>query len=214
MEFREQLDVVPLQSIVRQIWMTHIAAYLTGRVTQTDDGLEVKCLEPWYFADYVLRICRALTGSKRGGFLDKIPQPAWESIDGDIIKRGLAFLWTCAIWATAYMVHYYTEIADEDEQPESVADAAPELITARFIVKVMKQCEEPDVKDLARRLPAWNEIGSAALEDTKGRLDEIVSLRGYQMICVNGIAECKLRLAERKHDADYTRTLRRTPERL
>jgi hypothetical protein len=37
---------------------------------------------------------------------------------------------------------------------------------------------------------------------------------GYQIDCVNGITECKLQLAERNHDADYTRTLRRTAQRL
>jgi HKD family nuclease len=176
MEFREQLDAIPIAGIVRQIWMTHLAAFLAGRKTLTDDGTEIECLEPWYFADYVLRICRALTGSRRGGFLDKIPQSAWDSADGDIIKRGLAFLWTCAIWASAYMVYYYDELADENECPESIADAAPELVTSRFIAKVKKHCEGPDEIGLERRLPTWKEIESTELEDTRKRIDEIVAL--------------------------------------
>lgn len=176
MEFREELDAIPIGSIVRQIWMTHLAAFLAGRTTLTDDGTEVECLGPWYFADYVLRICRALTGSKRGGFLDKIPQSAWDSTDGDMIKRGLAFLWTCAIWASAYMVYYYDEVADEDECPESIADAAPELVTSRFIAKVMKHCEEPDEIDLQRRLPAWTEIESNVLESTRERIYQIAAM--------------------------------------
>src|SRR5207253_4488715 len=35
-----------------------------------------------------------------------------------------------------------------------------------------------------------------------------------QIDCVNGINRCKLSLAERNDDADYTRTLRRTAQRL
>jgi hypothetical protein len=176
LEFREEFDAIPLGSVVRQIWMTHIAAFLAGRTTLTEDGTEIECLEPWFFADYVLRVCRALTGSKRGGFLDKIPQSAWESVDGEIIKSGLAFLWTCAVWATAFMVDYYEDVTDEDEWPDSIAVAAPELVTSRFIAKVKKHCEGPDETDLERRLPVWRQFDSAELEDMRRRVDEIVGL--------------------------------------
>lgn len=39
-------------------------------------------------------------------------------------------------------------------------------------------------------------------------------VRRYQMICVNGINRCKLDLQKGNMDADYTRTLRRTLERI
>lgn len=176
LEFREELDAIPLGSVVRQIWMTHIAAFVATRTTFTDDGTEVECLEPWYFADYVLRVCRALTGSKRGGFLDKIPLSAWETVDGETIKAGLAFLWTCALWATAFMVHYYGNLTDECERPDSIAVSASELVTSRFIAKIKKHCPEPDSSDLERRLPAWRTIDPAVLERTGKRIEEVVSI--------------------------------------
>jgi hypothetical protein len=74
------------------------------------------------------------------------------------------------------MVYYYDELADEDECPESIADAAPELVTSRFIAKVKRHCEGPDEIDLERRLPVWKEIESTQLEDTRKRIDEVVSL--------------------------------------
>jgi hypothetical protein len=74
------------------------------------------------------------------------------------------------------MVYYYDELADEDECPESIADAAPELVTSRFIAKVKKHCEAPDEIDLERRLPAWKEIESSELEDSRKRIDEIIGI--------------------------------------
>ncbi len=176
LEFREQLDSIPIGGVVRQIWMAQLAAFLAGRTATAEDGTEIECLEPWFFADYVLRVCRAMTGSKLGGFLDKIPQSAWDSADGDIMKRGLAFLRTCVIWSCAYMVHYYDYIADDEEFPDSIAVAAPELVASRFIAKVKENCGEPDEEDLERRFPAWQEIDSAILKSTLERLEQIAAL--------------------------------------
>src|ERR1700687_1238138 len=72
--------------------MTRIGAFLAGRVTDSADGDKLVCLDPWCFAAYVLRVCRALTGSKTGGFLDKLAKSSWEGFDGEALKKGLAFL--------------------------------------------------------------------------------------------------------------------------
>src|SRR5262249_48047179 len=107
--YLEGLQSLNSNGIARQIWMTHIGAFLAHRVTVSDEGDEFVCLHPWYFAKYVLRVCRALTGSKKvGGFLDKLLPSSWEGFDGEALKKGLAFLWTCAVWSVAYMMHYYT----------------------------------------------------------------------------------------------------------
>jgi hypothetical protein len=175
--YLEGLQSLNPNGIARQIWMTHIGAFLANRVTLSDEGDEFVCLRPWSFASYVLRVCRALTGSKKvGGFLDKLPDSSWEGFDGEALKRGLGFLWTCAVWSVAYMVHYYTDGKGKDEIPESIAVASPELVAARFIWKVRGQCKEPDRAKLPQRFPAWQAVAVSQVAQTEQRLDGLVSL--------------------------------------
>lgn len=173
---REQLSTVPPQAVARQIWMAHIAAFLAGRVEQSDDGDDFVCLHPWCFADYILRVCRALIGSKPGGFLDKLPSESWDGIDGEALKRGLAFLWTCVVWAAAYMVRYYGNGPGKEEYAESLAVASAELVAARFVWTVRKAGCAPDEVDLDRRFPARNQSLEAQLVRTTRRVEHIVGL--------------------------------------
>lgn len=173
---REQLSTVPPQAVARQIWMAHIAAFLAGRVEQSDDGDDFVCLEPWHFADYILRVCRALIGSKPGGFLDKLPSESWDGIDGQALKRGLAFLWTCVVWAAAYMVYYYVNGPGKEEHAESLAVVSAELVAARFVWIVRKAGCAPDEADLGRRFPARGQTSEAQLARTTQRVDHIVGL--------------------------------------
>jgi len=173
---RENLSAVPPQAIARQIWMAHIAAFLAARVQQSHEGEDFVCLEPWYFANYILRVCRAFTGSKAGGFLDKLPPDSWEGLDGESLKRGLSFLWTCVVWSAAFMVHYYANGPGKEECAESLAVASAELVAARFVWKVRQLDCSPDEVDMGRRFPALQEVSTAQLVRTKARVDHIVSL--------------------------------------
>jgi hypothetical protein len=163
--------------VARQIWMTHIGAFLADRVTESNEGEEYICLHPWYFANYVLRVCRALVGSKTpGGFLDKITKSAWEGFDGDALTKGLAFLWMCVTWAAAYMVQYYSNGEGKNEIPKSVAVASPELIAARFIWKVRSHCAEADRTNIRKRFPAWEAVSSEQMSRTETRTQQLAQL--------------------------------------
>jgi len=180
----ENLQSLSPNGVARQIWMTHIGAFLAGRKTVSADGDEFTCLHPWYFADYVLRISRALVGSKKvGGFLDKLGNSSWEGYDGEALIRGLAFLWTCVEWAAAYMVHYYSNGEGKEDVPENIAVAAAELVAARFIWKVSSHCSAPDRDGLARRFPAWSSVPAKQMELTSKRLAQVIQL----IQCVEGL---------------------------
>jgi len=177
LEYLGSLQTLAPNGIARQIWMTRIGAFLADKKTVSADGLEFTCLHPWYFANYVLRICRALVGSKKlGGFLEKLSNAAWEGYDGEVLIRGLAFLWTCAEWAAAYMVHYYSSGEGKNELPESIAVASAELVAARFIWKVSSRTSGPDRDSLMRRFPAWNAVPARQMDRTSKRLAQIAEL--------------------------------------
>lgn len=148
LEAREGLSTMPVAAIVRQVWMTHIAAFLAERITLSVDGEEVRCLAARALARFVLRVCRALAGGRDGGLLSLLRPEAWRGPDGDTLRRGLAFLWTCCFWATAFVR------ANLVEEAEDVWVQVPELIVARFTGAVQAHCRAPDTRDLARRLPA------------------------------------------------------------
>jgi len=174
LEYLEKFETLPMNGVARQIWMTHIGAFLAGRVTESSEGEEFVCLEPWHFANYVLRICRALAGSKKvGGFLDRVPATSWEGLDGEALMKGLAFLWTCVTWSTAYMIDFYTTGEGKDSIPESIAVASAELVAARFIYKVSKRCSVPDQVRIKERFPAWSFVSTYTMENTRSRLKEI-----------------------------------------
>jgi hypothetical protein len=148
LDAREQLRGVPVAGVVRQVWMTHIAAFLTERMTSCDEGYEVRCLDAAVFARFVLRVCRALGGGRDGGLLALLPAEGWIGPDGETLRRGLAFLWTCCLWATDFLR------ANPPEESTDVWERAPELITARFTKAVRQHCSTPNTRDLTRRLPA------------------------------------------------------------
>lgn len=174
LEYLEKFETLPLSSIARQIWMSHIGAFLAGRITESSDGEEFVCLEPWHFANYVLRVCRALAGSKKiGGFLDRVPVTSWEGLDGEALAKGLAFLWTCVTWATAYMIDFYNVGEGRKSIPESIAVSSAELVAARFIYKVSKRCAFPDEERIIERFPAWGTVSADAIGGTRSRLKRI-----------------------------------------
>lgn len=181
---RRELATVPPVALARQIWMAHIAAFLAGREALSSDGEDVLCLEPVRFAEYVLRVCRALAGGKDGGLLSLVSEKAFAGPDGDSLKRGMAFLWTCAIFAVAEIADYWEnsplKVDDEDEDDveyaADVCDAAPELVAARFVLAVRSHCRRPDAENVAKRLPAWNEWEEGWFEEWKGRIDRLASL--------------------------------------
>lgn len=177
LEHLRDLQSLAPNGVARQIWMTHIGAFLAGRTTESSDGEKFICLAPWCFADYVLRVCRALTGSKKmGGFLDKLAKSSWEGSDGQALGKGLAFLWSCSVWAAAYMVHYYSVGDGKRGFPESIAVASAELVAARFIQKVKAHCLSSDRTNLEQRFPAWALVPAQQLDQMTNRLNEVVSL--------------------------------------
>lgn len=177
LEYVQDLANLAPNGIARQIWMTHIGAFLATRITESDDGEKFCCLDPWAFANYVLRVCRALAGSKKvGGFLDRLAESSWEGFDGDALKKGLAFLATCATWAAAFMIHYYSNGEGKEEIPDSIAVASAELVAARFIWKIRPRCPHADREGITKRLPAWTTVPAEQIRRTESRLQEIVQL--------------------------------------
>lgn len=176
LEFLDKLKTVPTQAVARQIWMAQIGAFLSGRVVTSDDGDEFKCLDPLVFAEYVIRISRALVGSQRGGFLDRLPAGLWETPDGEMVKRGLGFLRTCVVWATARLIDEYAHADPKEEWPDSLACAIPELVAARFIHKLQLHGIACDEHELERRFPAWMEEAPKKIADARSRLDGLADL--------------------------------------
>ena len=177
LEYIDDLKSLAPNGVARQIWMTHIGAFLANRLTESNEGEEFICLHPWYFARYVLRVCRTLVGNKTsGGFLDKIAKSSWEGFDGDALANGLAFLWTCVMWAAAYMVHYYSVGEGKDEIPDSIAVASPEFVAARFIWKAREHCAEADHASLKKRFPAWDSVPAEQLSRTEAHVMEVVQM--------------------------------------
>lgn len=142
-----------------------------------DDGEEFNCLDSTAFAEYVIRIVRAHVGSRRGGFVDRLLPNLWKTSDGEMIKRGLAFLETCVIWATARLNSAYAHRdPDEDGAPESLACAIPELVAARFAYKLRCLSIICDQKDLERRFPAWAKVKEKRIAEVRARLNQLADL--------------------------------------
>lgn len=161
-------------ALARQLWMTQIAAFLAGREVGTADGPAV-CLAPEAFARYVVRLAHALAGGKAGGLLARAPASAWTGHDGENMKRGLAFAWTCVAWAAAYMRRHWETVAEPAEHPTSLAEAVPELVAARFVRLARALCKEPDESDLSRRMPAHATLTAAERKAAASRLEQLLS---------------------------------------
>jgi hypothetical protein len=175
--YLNNLGKIAPNGIARQVWMTHIGAFLAGRREKSVEGDEYTCLRSWRFAEYVLRICRSLVGSKKdGGFLDRLDPSAWEGYDGEALVRGLAFLWTSVEWAAGYMVHFYSRLERVEDAPVSIAVGSAELVAARFISKISRHCSAPDNANLVKRFPAWFELSADKREVTSKRLAVIRQL--------------------------------------
>jgi hypothetical protein len=147
LSIRDKVVGVRASSIARQIWMTHIAAFLGERLVLSSENEEIRCLDARMLAHYVIRVCRALSGGKDAGVLSLVPPETWAGPDGEVLRRGLAFLWTCCLWATAYL---------RQNTPEEIGtpwEAVPELVAARFVAAVRSICQAPDQQDITRRLP-------------------------------------------------------------
>lgn len=175
LDYLDRLETVPPQALARQIWMTHIGAFLAGRPAVSDEGDEFVCLAPSVFAEYVLRVARSLVGSRRGGLLDKVDESAWDSFDGENLRKGLAFLMACVNWAAAHLVDYYEKQAKGDDVPSSLAIGAPELVAARFNCGVRRFCQEPDQTNIDRRFPAWREVDSKHFHESARRIEQVSS---------------------------------------
>jgi hypothetical protein len=176
LEFLDKIKTVPTQAVARQIWMAQIGAFLSGRVVTSDDGDEFECLDPTALAEYVIRVARALVGSHRGGFLDRLPGGLWETHDGEMVKRGLGFLRTCVVWATARLIDEYTDSDPAEEWPESLACSIPELVAARFIHKLQLLGIACDEHELKRRFPVWMEMGPKKIAEVRSRLDSLADV--------------------------------------
>jgi hypothetical protein len=177
---RRELTNIPVAGLARQIWMAHIAAFLTEREAPTSDGDPVVCLARYDFAAYILRVCRALAGGKDGGLLQLVSKDTFAGPDGDSLKAGLSFLWTCLIFAVAEITTHWTNspinLHDEDEETEyayDVWDAIPELVAARFVLAVRSHCQKPDLLNITRRLPASDKLAEGWFDEWKIRIDRL-----------------------------------------
>ena len=161
---------ISANAIARQIWMVHIAAFLTGRDIQANDGTSVTCIDPEDFASFILRICRALVGGRSGGLLHKVPQGSWDKWEGKTLSRGLQFLWTFAVWAVGYFRSFWN---NNDEYAEGPHDALPMYVAARFVSAVRHYCSGPDTNEIHKRLPAWRTRGQPKFKETLGIVDAL-----------------------------------------
>ncbi len=181
--YRKELTNIPAAGIARQIWMAHIAAFLTGREAPTSDGDPVVCLHERDFAKYILRVCRALSGGNDGGLLQLVSKESFAGPDGDSLKAGLAFLWTCLIFAVAEVTTHWASIAttvyDEDDEIEyasDVSDAIPELVGARFVLAIRPYCQKPDLSNISRRIPSWKNVAKDCADRWTTRLEWLADL--------------------------------------
>lgn len=163
------------RALSQQLWMVHIGAYLAGRKVVASDDEEVECLDPFEFAAYVMRLAHGLAGGRAGGVLSKVPTQAWDGRDGETLKRGLSFLWTCTQWATEYLLRFWEDDVDDEYVAEEISEAAPELVAARFALVVRELCEAPDEDDLARKFPAMTEAEPKALTSVKKRIERLAT---------------------------------------
>lgn len=178
---KTHLSNIPASALARQIWMTHIAAFLAGREIPTTDGDDVVCLEAIDFAGYTLRLCRALAGGKDGGLLALVSEKTFAGPDGDSLKRGLSFLWTCAVLAVAETADYWSkapgaDVEEDSECADGLWDAVPELIAARFVLAIRPHCRKADLNDVEVRLPAWSSRADGRFGAWKRRIDRLAKL--------------------------------------
>jgi hypothetical protein len=177
LEYLGRLQSIPVQAVARQIWMTQIGAFLACRTVTSDDGEEFECLSAMSFAKYVIRISRALVGSRRGGFLNRLPEGLWETSDGEMVRRGLGFLHTTVVWATAILIDEYKDVEpDDDNWPDNLACAVPELVAARLVAKLHALGIAGDEQDLTRRFQAMAEVSPRRLMDVRTRVEQLASL--------------------------------------
>lgn len=177
LEFLDKLQTIPPQAVARQIWMTQIGAFMVGRTIRSKEGEEVEALAPLTFANYVIRVARALVGSRRGAFLDRLPPDFWATTDGDNLRRGLGFLRVCVVWSSAVLVDEFQSLDEDDEDlPESLACAVPELVAARFVAKVGALGISQDDADLARRFPGMSVVPQSRFESVKVWLEQLAGL--------------------------------------
>jgi hypothetical protein len=162
-----EIEALPSQTLARQVWMAHIGAFLSGRRTVSVEGKEVLCLEPLAFASYVIRLCRALAGGKDGGLLAKLPEAAWEGPDGETLRRGLAFLWSCAVWSTANLEQCGPKVR------LGLNEALAPLIVARFVCAIRSHVSGMDDEGLTRRLPSVGDLPPGAFESSAERLEAL-----------------------------------------
>ena len=156
--------------------MTQIGAFLACRTVNSDDGEEYECLSALAFAEYVIRISRALVGSRRGGFLNRLPDKLWKTADGEVVRRGLGFLRTCVVWATAILIAEYQNIGPDDEAwPRHLACAVPELVAARLVAKLEALGIAADEEDLARRFPKITEVTPLRLAEVRKKVQELAT---------------------------------------
>lgn len=158
--------------IARQIWMMHIAAYLAGREIEVTDGKAI-CLAPLSFARYTIRMGHAMSGGKQDGLLACLPNTAWEGYDGENLRRGLAFCWTCVKWAAAYLVNHWGRVANPSDHPQHLAESIPELVAANYQAFARQRCEQPDEEHLSRRLPASTLLSEELRKETYTRIDTL-----------------------------------------
>lgn len=171
LEDSDKLSEIPVAALARQLWMMQLAAFLCGRRTQASDGTDFCCLDPLDFARYTLRTCRVLAcgdsrtlpvGVEPRRILRLVASTSWDGSEGEVLRRGLAFAWTCLAWSTATMLAHW-ELAGPKESASDFTDAVPELVAARFFNEVRRYCDGPDERDLGRRLPAFLEADARRL---------------------------------------------------
>lgn len=170
LEEMESLTEIPPRMLARQACMIHIAAFLCGRKQRLRDNSEIVCLHPRAFASFVLRMCRVLSGPRGRGVLQGIRHEHWNSPDGETLRNGLAFLWTCAIWATAYLR------TEQMEDGAEIWEAVPELIAGHFVAGLKAIVSAFDEVDLPRRLPGTLLLPAETIELARKRLDELAEL--------------------------------------
>jgi hypothetical protein len=80
------------------------------------------------------------------------------------------------VWATAHLIDEYAHANPEEEWPDSLACAIPELVAARLIHKLQLHGIGCDEHELDRRFPAWTRVTPKKLADVRSRLGWLAGL--------------------------------------
>lgn len=162
---------LPPQLLARQVWMSRIAAFVTGRAIETESDGQVTAVEPDVLAHYVLRCAAPLAGDACRGLLRAVEPSAWSGVDGRTLAESLRLFVAICAWAVAWLekARPPARASRPAEPVRDVHEAVPLFVLARLLAAAGEHVAEPDFVDAERRVSAWAKVGVHAIDDVYRR---------------------------------------------